>query len=280
MPTTHELLKKFKEIKTLPHVAIRLSKLISDDSTPMAKFEETIRMDPTLVLRLLRMVNSPYYGLRQKVDSISRAVVYIGMKNLRNMLVVQALKEIFNSGEKEGVFSRRQLWLHCAAVSICGQMITERIFQQKGEDAFLCGILHDIGLILEDQVEQKLFLQTLETWQAENRPLIECEREIIGTDHCSLGYGLAKDWKFPLEVQETIKRHHDSRKEVEPSSLLGVIQISEFIVSKLKYSELTGMNPTLSSSLSDHIRGNVKEYKAMTQDLPEEMAKAEDLYNS
>jgi putative nucleotidyltransferase with HDIG domain len=279
MPTTQELLKKFKGVKTLPHVAIRLSKLISDDSTPMAKFEEVIRMDPTLVLRLLQMVNSPYYGLRQKVDSISRAVVYIGMKNLRNMIVIEALKEIFKSGKEEDVFSRTKLWLHCAAVSICGQMITERIFQQKGEDAFLCGILHDIGLILEDQMEHDLFSQSLVAWQEDSRSLIECEREIIGTDHCSLGFALAKDWKFPLEVQETIKRHHDTPKDVDPSSLLGTIQIAEFIVSKLNYAELTGMKRTLCESLAEHIRENVQEYKAMTQDLPEEMAKAEDLYN-
>jgi putative nucleotidyltransferase with HDIG domain len=280
MPTTQELLKKFKGLKTLPHVAIRLSKLISDESTPMAKFEEVIRMDPTLVLRLLRMVNSPYYGLRQKVNSISRAVVYIGMKNLRNMLVIDALKEIFKNGTQEGVFSRSQLWLHCAAVSICGQMISERIFQKKGEDVFLCGILHDIGLILEDQMEAQLFARTLQTWQSENRSIIECEREIIGADHCLLGYELAKDWKFPLEVQETIKHHHDLSKAVDPSSLLGIIQCAEYIVSKLKYSEIPGMNETLSLSLSEYIRENVREYKAMAQSLPEELEKAQDLYQT
>ena len=280
MPTTQELLKKFKGLKTLPHVAIRLSKLISDESTPMAKFEEVIRMDPTLVLRLLQMVNSPFYGLRQKVDSIPRAVVYIGMKNLRNMLVIEALKEIFKSERQEGVFSRSQLWLHCAAVSICGRMISERIFQKKGEDIFLCGILHDIGLILEDQVEPQLFAQTLQAWQSDNRSIIECEREVIGTDHCSLGYRLAKDWKFSLEVQETIQHHHDFSKKVDPSSLRGIIQSAEYIVSKLKYSELPGMNETLSQSVSEHIRENVQEYKAMAQGLPEEMEKAQDLYQT
>jgi putative nucleotidyltransferase with HDIG domain len=280
MPTTQELLKKFKGLKTLPHVAIRLSKLVSDESTPMAKFEEVIRMDPTLVLRLLQMVNSPFYGLRQKVDSIPRAVVYIGMKNLRNMLVIEALKDIFKSGKQEGVFSRSQLWLHCAAVSICGQMISERIFQKKGEDIFLCGILHDIGLILEDQVEPQLFAQMLQAWQSDNRSIIEYEREVIGTDHCSLGYGLAKDWKFSLEVQETIKHHHDFSKNVDPSSLRGIIQSAEYIVSKLKYSELFGMNDSLSQSVSEHIRENVLEYKAMAQGLPEEMEKAQDLYQT
>jgi len=280
MTKTQVMLQKFNELKTLPHVAIRLSKLISDESAPMAKFEEIIRMDPILVVRLLRMVNSSYYGLRQKVDNISRAVVYVGMKNLRNMLVIEALKELFRNGKQTGIFSRNQLWLHCAAVSICGQMIAERIYQQKGEDAFLCGILHDIGLILQDQVEKPLFRQALDTWQSENKPFLECENEIIGTDHCALGHALAEDWNFPHEVQETIKHHHDSVKTIDPSSLLGIIQTSEYIVSRLEYTEITGMKIPLCSSLADHIRENVQEYKAMTQDLPEEMKKAEDLYKS
>ena len=109
MATAEALLKKFKELKTLPHVAIRLSKLISDENTTMQEFENLIKMDPTLVLRLLRTVNSSYYGLRQKVSSISRAVILIGMRNLRNMVVTEALKDIFSQGSNEEVFSRRLL---------------------------------------------------------------------------------------------------------------------------------------------------------------------------
>jgi putative nucleotidyltransferase with HDIG domain len=159
-------------------------------------------------------------------------------------------------------------------------MISERLFQKKGEDAFLCGILHDIGIILEDQVEQALFARTLQICQSDNKPFIECEREIIGTDHCDLGYRLAKEWMFPPEIQETIKNHHKRRNGLDPSSLLGIIQISEYIVSRLNYSDLCGLKRSLSESLAEHIRENVQEYKAMTQDFPEQMARAEDLYQT
>ena len=91
MPTAQALLKKFGDMKTLPHVAIRLTKLLSNENTTMQEFERLIKMDPTLVLRLLRVVNSPYYGVREKIDSISRAVVFVGMKSLRNMIVTTAL---------------------------------------------------------------------------------------------------------------------------------------------------------------------------------------------
>ena len=280
MATAQSLYKKFIAAKTLPHIAIRLTKLISDENSTMQDFEDMIKMDPTLVLRLLGVVNSSYYALRQKVDSISRAVVVVGMNNLRNMVVTEALKDIFKESQGDSDFSRNRLWLHCAAVSICNQMISERIFGQNGEDAFLCGILHDIGMIVEDQTVRDLFSQSCKAYSQDSRPIIDHENEIIGTDHCQLGYLLAKDWKLPLEVQEGIKQHHKILKEVSPSSITGITQISEYIVSKLDYTAMPGMNPVLSSPLAAHIRENVEEYKALVKDLPDEMSKARDLYKS
>ena len=114
MPTARLLLKNFNSMKTLPQVEIRLSKLISDPHSTMQEFEEVIRMDPTLVLRVLRLVNCTYYGLQKRVDSISRAVVFIGLKNLRNMIVTTAVKEVFGKGTGEGEEDDIQL-----PVSIC-----------------------------------------------------------------------------------------------------------------------------------------------------------------
>ena len=278
MPTAKELLNKFSTAKTLPHIAIKLTKLISDENSTMQDFEKMIKMDPTLVLRLLRGANSPYYGLRQKVNSISRAVVVIGINNLRNMIVTEGLKEIFKDKKSENVFSRSRLWLHCSAVSICSQMIMERIFGLNGEDAFLCGILHDIGMIVEDQTAPDLFYKVCNTYDVNSKPITDYEKEIVGTDHCEIGHLLAKDWQLPIEVQEGIQRHHKTLDHVSPSSLTGVIQLSEYIVTRLDYTAIPGMNAKLSLPLATHIRDNVKEYKALVRDLPNEMSKAKDLY--
>ncbi|MFX0203308.1 MAG: HDOD domain-containing protein [Candidatus Hodarchaeota archaeon] len=278
MPTAQMLLNKFNNVKTLPHVAIRLSKLISDENSTIQQFEEIIRLDPTLVLRLLRLVNSSYYGLCQKVESISKAVVFIGTKNLRNMVVVEALKDIFKEREKNDTFSRTKLWLHCAAVSICARMISERIFEQKGEDAFLAGTLHDIGMIVENQVVQDLFLQVCEAYKNREKPLIQYEKEVIGTHHSSVGYLLAREWKLPFAVQEAIKNHHSILNDISPSSITGIIQIADYIISKLNYPAILGMEETLSPFLENHMEEMMGEYKTLIRDLPEEMEKAKDLY--
>jgi HD-like signal output (HDOD) protein len=157
-------------------------------------------------------------------------------------------------------------------------MISERIFGQNGENAFLCGILHDIGMIVEDQTAHDLFNHVCKAYAQDFGSIIDYEKEIIGTDHCEVGYLLAKEWKLPFEVQEGIKQHHSVLKEVSPSSITGTIQLSEYIVSKLDYIAMPGMEPTLSSPLSDHIRENVEEYKALVKDLPEEISRASELY--
>jgi putative nucleotidyltransferase with HDIG domain len=279
MTTAQSLLKKFKKFKTLPHLAIHLSQLISNEYSTVYQLEEVIRLDPTLVLRLMRLVNSSYYGLQQKVDSISRAVIFVGMKNLRNMIVIEALKDIFKNSPDEQIFSRRQLWLHCAAVSICSQMISERIFGINGEDAFLCGILHDVGMIVEDQAEHDLFCRACKAYKTEAGTFTEHEKEIIGTDHCTVGYLLSRDWKLPPEVQQGIKQHHSISENISSSRLIGIIQLAEYIVGKLGYEALPGMHGILSPPLIRHIHDNVEEYKTLTKDLPEELSKARELYD-
>jgi len=278
MVSAQDLLKNFNDIKTLPHLEIRLSKLISDRNSTVKEFEETIKLDPTLVLRLLQLVNSAYYGLQQTVNSITRAVVFIGMKKLRNMVITEALKGIFKNSKHEEVFSRNKLWLHCQVVSICGQMISERIFEKNGEDAFLCGILHDVGMIAEDQVVEDLFLQACKVYEPNSKPITEFEREVIGTDHCEVGYLLAQEWNLSVDIQEGVRHHHSPFEELSPSSLTGIIQVAEFIASKMNYTAIPGMIVKLPTPLASHVRDNLNEYNALAKDLPDEIAKAKEVY--
>ena len=117
MSSAQKLMQHFHNMKTLPQVVTKLSLLIHDENATMKDFEDTIKMDPTLVARLLQLVNSPYYGLMQKVDSISRAVAFIGMKDLYNLTITDALKHIFSArSASSDCYSRERLWMHCAAV--------------------------------------------------------------------------------------------------------------------------------------------------------------------
>lgn len=278
MSAATTLIAKFSDIQTLPHVVTQLSKLMADSNTTMKQFEDVIKMDPILVVRLLKLVNSPFYGLVQKVDSISRAIAYIGMKNLHTIAVTEALKTIFKDKQDATVFSRQKLWLHCAAVSICSKMVAERIFGINGDDAYLTGILHDFGLIVEEQVHTSTFFDVCKN-STSTVTMLEQERSSFATDHCEIGYLLTLDWCMPAPIQEAIRDHHTSLDDVDPQSLTGILQIAEYLTGQQSYSTLPGIDMVISPVIFEHIQDNIDEYQVLIDDFPEEMIKAKDLYS-
>lgn len=277
MSATQTFIDKFKDIHPLPHIVTTLTSLIADSSSTMKDFEDVIKMDSILVSRLLRLVNSPYYGLVQTVDSIGRAVAFLGMKNLHNLVVTDALKTIFISRDAGTVFSKKRLWLHSAAVSICSKMVAERIFGINGDDAFLCGILHDFGLLVEEQIQPEPFHRICATCN-NSVTLVEMERQEFATDHCEICYNMTLGWNMPVTIQEAIRSHHLLSLTVQPSSLTGILQIAEYIASQAGYATLPDIMTQISPPLLLHLQENIDEYTVLVEDFPEEMAKAESIY--
>lgn len=280
MPSARILVDKFNDLKTLPHVAIQVTQMAASESATMQDFEEVIKLDPILVVRLLRLVNSPYFGLSNNVESIAKAVVFIGMKELRNLVAVEALRSLFKDSEDNRTFSRKNLWVHSATVAILGQMISRRIFALDGENVFLAGIIHDIGLIVEDQLVGEELRQVCAAFAKGQPSISEVEDEIIGTNHAKVGRLLAADWKLPDEVIEAIRFHHRKDKEYPIPSVISILQIAEFVASKLKYGVVTGRTESLPKYLTSHMKSRVADYKVLLKSFPAEMAKAKELYES
>ncbi len=156
-------------------------------------------------------------------------------------------------------------------------MIAERIFAINGDDAYLCGILHDFGLLVEEQIERDAFYQICEKCTSSSN-LVELELEAFGTDHCEIGYLMSLDWNMPPNTQEAIRDHHTLNESLDPSSLTGILQISEFISGQLDYKTLPDISTEISPPLMVHIETNMDEYTVLIEDLPEEITKAQAIY--
>ncbi|MFW2367861.1 MAG: HDOD domain-containing protein [Desulforhopalus sp.] len=277
MSTAKHFCRKFTDSHPLPRVITTLTQLINDDKSTMKDFEEVIKVDPVLVSRLLRLVNSAYFAPVHPVDSVGRAIALLGMKNLHNLVIADALRDFFSGKDTDSVFSKKQLWVHSAAVSICSKMIAERIFAINGDDAFLCGILHDFGLLIEDQVEQKKFREMCRSCTTTDS-LIQKEQQLFGTDHSEISYTMTLEWNMSTAIQETLRDHHLIADHIDPTSLTGIVQIAEYIVGKMDYPPLPGIQPVISPQLTEHIHDNIEEYTVLIDDLPEEIAKAQLIY--
>ena len=273
----NKIIRKFSDQKTLPHIAIRVSQLARDDKSTMEDFEKVIKLDPILVTRLLRLVNSPYFGLTQQVDSIAKAVIYAGVKNLRNLVAVESVRGLYSADGSDG-FSRESLWYHTVVVSILAEMIARRIWGLPGEDVFLAGILHDIGLVVIDQVDGESLREVCEVYKAGGKSFIACEEDVLNTNHCEIALQLAADWNLPEDINKAIANHHSSGQVFPLSSIQSVLQLAEYMACKLNHKEIPGMDGQLEPHLASHVREKIVDYKVIIRDFAEEMSKAKKLF--
>ncbi len=109
--------------------------------------------------------------------------------------------------------------------------------------------------------------------------LTDSEQQVIGTDHCKVGFLIAKEWNMPEDILKAIKFHHDYERKVEIGSVTCIIQLAEYIAGKMKFSAIYGKADPLPPNLIKHVKGMMANYKVIVRDLPAEMAKAKDLYD-
>lgn len=208
-PSLDEVARRIDQISTLPHVALRVMEVASNPDAGPGDLKRAMECDAALCAKVLRCVNSAAYGLRTKVTNLQQAIAYLGMKQVRNLAMAAQIADLFKSDEAIGPYRRSALWRHLVSVGVCGRLIAMRIRLAAFEDVFLAGLLHDIGIILEDQHVHREFVRVLESLDG-SRPWIQVEQEHLGFDHTTLGLRLAEQWRFPEGARAAIRYHHAS----------------------------------------------------------------------
>lgn len=235
------LASRVEEISTLPHVALRVMETASDPDAGAGDLKAALESDPALSARVLRCVNSSAYALRTKVSNLQLAIAYLGFKQIRNLAVTATVGNLFKNNEALGTYRRAELWRHMVAVGVGARLIALRQKLATFEDAFLAGLLHDIGLVIEDQCLHAEFRQAMLRLSA-NKTLVETEREVLGLDHAVLGACLGERWKFPEPVQVAIRFHHSADEyQGEHARILRCVELANLICA-IKGMTSVGMN--------------------------------------
>ena len=214
-----DILRRSDKVFTLPHVALRVMQVANDEKMSVADLKVVLEGDAPLSARILRCVNSSAYALRSRVANLQLAITYLGCKQVRNLAIAGSVHDKFAASEQIGSYNRPQLWRHLVSVGICARLLAMRLRLPNFEDAFLAGLLHDIGIIPEDQLCHDGFVQVMQN-VTETRTLAEVEREILGFDHMTLGEKFAASWKMPDALRVAIRHHHNSLAYHGPESTI------------------------------------------------------------
>ena len=228
-PTFGQVVKRIDEISTLPQVALRVMEIANDPDSGAVDLKEVMESDAALSARVLRCVNSSAYATRSKVTNLQQAVAYLGLNQVRNLAMTASVSELFKTDETIGTYRRAELWRHLVSVGICARLIAMRRKFQDFEDAFLAGLLHDIGIVLEDQHVHDVFCRMIRSLD-ESKTLIEAERKHLRFDHTGLGEKVAETWGFPEVVKATIRHHHASADyQDEGANIVRCVEVANLI---------------------------------------------------
>lgn len=208
-----DAVKKVNSFATLPEVTSKIIATVEDPKSTAGTLHKIVSHDPALVTRIMKVVNSAFYGLPGQIGSIERAIVLLGLNAIKNIAVAASLGQLFRGAKLCDGFTPKDLWTHCIAVGVTARELAKQMKLPVADEAFLAGMIHDVGLLISLQTAPEQLRQVCEIAKSSDRAFIDLEREVMGMDHQQLGTCLAEQWRFPKNCQLVAGYHH------QPSAL-------------------------------------------------------------
>ena len=217
MPLQKEqIFKKLEQIRNLPTLPSILEKVgvaVRDPNSDAARIARIIEDDPSMMARILKVVNSSLYGGREPITSLHLAVARMGMNAINNIALSTSVFSTFSKAQQTD-FNREEFWRHCISAGIAVNVLYEKckpnlMRRYEKEVLHLAGLLHDIGKIIFETYFHADFVAAVQICRERHVPLFQIELETIGADHAQVGAWLGARWKLADDIIEAIRWHHE-----------------------------------------------------------------------
>ncbi|MBF0175405.1 MAG: HDOD domain-containing protein [Magnetococcales bacterium] len=226
-----KLVKMVDRVPAFPKSVHRVLQLTSDLNYSHKELIRTINHDPVMTLKILKLVNSAYFGFSGQVASINQAVVSLGMNTVKNLAISVATRGMLPQLGHGGLHTSQYL-LHSVGVGTVAKLLAQKLGEpnQEWTDYFVAGLLHDFGKVLFSQFMPGEFQEALETAKLQRVPLHQAEKKVIGADHTEIGSLLGEKWQLPPRLVAAVRCHHDSHATAPDSRMLHCVQAANYIV--------------------------------------------------
>jgi putative nucleotidyltransferase with HDIG domain len=204
-----ELILSSCEIPSVPMVAMRIVRLVENPNVAIDDLQDVIMADQALAVRVLRMANSAFYGMRRKVETISEAILAMGFAAIKNLALAVSTRGVYkNFGLLE-----QKMWEHSIGVSVASGLLARETGIFKPEEAVMAGLLHDIGKVIMNNSHPDKFLHLTQRVYEEAVPYARIETGVFGFGHAEAGWLFARKWEFPGFLCDAIRWHHGGGEE-------------------------------------------------------------------
>ncbi|OGH98441.1 MAG: hypothetical protein A2104_09925, partial [Candidatus Melainabacteria bacterium GWF2_32_7] len=222
---------KVKDIPSLPEVVTKVMELVQNPNSSAAQLSKVISHDTGLTSRVLKLVNSAYYGFPKQISSIQHAIMILGFTTIRGLVLSSTIFKIFApKNDRVKVLDYKRLWKHSLITAIAAKRINKFLRLQEDDDIFSSAILHDIGKIILDQYDHENYISALQEapHPMDNRMMF-AEKRYCGINHQDLGYLVAEEWNLPPGLINVIHYHHYPLEALEHTQLTSIVYVGNII---------------------------------------------------
>ena len=278
-PELQRAVARVTELGSLPEVTMRIVEVVENPRATARQVHEVVRADPALAAKILKIVNSSFYGLPSQIASLERAIVMLGLSALKNLALATSLLRLMKTDDLGSGFKARDLWLHCVAVGVAARQIAATGHAAPPDEAFVGGLMHDLGLIVCQQLFPKKLGEIIERCRREPQNFCACEETVIGADHQVLGAALAARWKFPPGLRNAIGYHHDPASlQTDHQPLAAVIYLADTLACNAEFGFwLTGRQNTPAEWMLTLVNLPAPEFDTIRTELPARLCEAEQI---
>ena len=223
-----ELLKAVQDLPPMPKVLFKIQKLLVDPYSDTQQIAGYIETDQALAAKVLKMANSPFYGMTGKVSTVQHAAIILGFQTLSELTTMAGFSAIMGKKLPGYGYYSDELWKHSLAVALASKLIAEKINPELVNDALTAGLIHDLGkLILDPYVQDQR--EALDKFiEDENQTFLIAERQILGFDHAEIASEICSHWKFPETLTQAIKYHHNPSVS-NGSEMAFILHLADYI---------------------------------------------------
>lgn len=237
--TLRVVVQKIPKLPTLPSVAEKILGMVDDDCSNVESIVHTIEQDPAIVAKILSFANAAFYGAGQPVLSVREAVMKIGFKNIRSIALGISLMTIFADNKERYAAAYRRVFCHSFAVGVIANRIAEKLGNGVLHEAFIAGLLHDIGQLVINKYFNDEYIRIIGEFQ-KGSFLIDAERSVLGITHADIGLWLADKWNLPAVIQDAIYYHHNPSAAPTNRKAVAIVHLANVIAERRQLGPLEG----------------------------------------
>lgn len=280
-PIVESAIGRIGEIATLPEVTVKIIQIVEDPKATAKDLHSIIKHDPALSAKILKVVNSAFYGLPGQIASIDRAIVLLGLSAIKNISIAMSMTRMFRAGKSVEGIDGMEVYKHSLAVAAACRILTKMQGRPSLEESFLAGLLHDLGLLVERQAFPQQTQEIVNRFKAAPKNFCQIENEVIGANHQLFGQALAAKWRFPRVLRTAIGYHHNPMElAAEHRELAALVCAADILAGRCNIGFCA---TTFGEQISDDVlaaisleRGDVE---AVSEQIPAEVAQIEAVFS-